>query len=121
MGKIQVGEKKEGLLTKILEVVTILDPHLVIVGLGHLELHDNLGLDLVHMFAKSSQLDLQVGIFLHRLFNLTSTLLQLAHLSLLFINLGIQEMDNLFIFLHTLLIKLSNAHLICTALILIKP
>lgn len=93
----------------ILEDVTILDPHLVIVGLGRLELYNSLGPDLVHMLTESSQLDLQVGIFLCWLFNLTSALLQLAHLSLLFINLGIQEMDNLFIFLHTFLVELSNA------------
>lgn len=46
---------------KILEAVTILDPHLVIVGLGHLEFSDSLGLDLVHMLAESNQLGLQVG------------------------------------------------------------
>ena len=62
LGEIQTRKQEDGLLMKFLKTIAVLNPHLIKIGLGHLELHYSLLPNLVHMLMKGSQLGLEVRI-----------------------------------------------------------
>ena len=91
------------MLTEVFKAVAILDPQLIVAGLGHIKLHDSFGPDLIHVLAKSYQLSRQVRVHLRQLINPTVALFQLASLLFLFFKLSVQETNSLYVTLNLVL------------------